>query len=285
MTECNIVGKGGGLGADGVEELVRTKSKWEELARITTSGTWTVPEGVYRIGVFLLGAGSSGEADIISKPSSSFSTHRAAGGASGWGLSVALDVTPGQSFAVEIGAGGVATDRYRAQGGDTKFGTFVAAGGGTTARHVQGVQDMFGFTFRGSTAKETLYEGPYGGVSTLVGVEYSGDNSYYSAWASAAAPNEKNTFDPTMKLFGLGGGLLAYMGSNATDPVVNRIKPADLGPMGSGGEATLVSSSISGVTYHGMDATGYGNGGGGCLSRRGVPRGGTGSPGIIIIYV
>lgn len=274
---------------DYVDETIAKKGKWSELERITASKTWTVPAGVYRIGVFLLGAGASGEATGIRRPSSSFNTNGVKGGPSGWGLSVILDVTPGQSFNVVIGSGGIATDSSSAPGGDTKFGSYTALGGGKKNREGYGVQDcttLYWYALRQSSSEGKTLEGPYGGVSGNIGTGRYSDTTYHTDWVSLAAPNEKNMFDPSMKLFSLGGGAAAYWGSSSASPAISTIIPADLGDMGIGGELKTVKSGTSGTTYYGGAATGYGNGGGAILSldANGTFRGGPGSQGLVIIY-
>lgn len=276
---------------DYVDETIAKKGKWSELERITASKTWTVPAGVYRIGVFLLGAGASGEATGISRPSSSYESTDAKGGSSGWGLSVVLDVTPGQTFKVVIGAGGVATDSSRSPGGDTKFGSYIALGGQKENHAGYGAQDctaLYWWAIGDHYDKtNTSIDGPYGGITGNIGTGQYSDTTYYTGWLSLAAPNEKNVFDPTMKLFGLGGGVSAYWGASRDDPTICTIVPADLGDMGSGGKLKIIANGTSGTTYYGENATGYGNGGGACLGAEsnGILRGGAGSNGLVIIYV
>ena len=275
---------------DYVDETIAKKGKWSELERITASKTWTVPAGVYRIGVFLLGAGASGEATGISRPSSSYESTDAKGGSSGWGLSVVLDVNPGQTFKVVIGAGGVATDSSRSPGGDTKFGSYIALGGQKENHAGYGAQDctaLYWWAIGDHYDKtNTSIDGPYGGITGNIGTGQYSDTTYYTGWLSLAAPNEKNVFDPTMKLFGLGGGVSAYWGASRDDPTICTIVPADLGDMGSGGKLKIIDNGTSGTTYYGGNATGYGNGGGACLNAsRGTARGGAGSNGLVIIYV
>lgn len=130
---------------------------------LTTSGTWAVPAGVYRIRVALVGGGTGGTSGykgedgtqgVTENPSSSVTgttTYEARqyygkpgdGGEGGEGATggkiyeVTLDVTPGQVFQVLIGgagAGGVqTTDDVDAKpgtaGGETKFGVHSSSSG------------------------------------------------------------------------------------------------------------------------------------------------------------
>ena len=267
---------------------MHANKQWKEIARLTASGTYIVPDGVYKLGVFLLGGGEGGLSSDIDSPSSGKRTAFVRGGFSGWGLSVVLDVTPGQSFSTVIGAGGVPTDDYNtAPGGDTKFGSYVALGGGKLHHGGYGTQEIMNLdwdSFRYSEDNRTM-QAAYGGVSGNV---QSNTTASDAGWRSLAAPDEKNIFDPSLKLFGIGGSILASQGSSDDVPDVFTVAPADLGEMGSGGAAKVVNTTTSGVIYYGNNATGYGNGGGALLveDRYNLEghRGGSGSQGIIIVY-
>lgn len=287
-------------------DSVAAKKGWTELERITVSKTWTVPEGVTRIGVFLMGGGQSGEGKPLSTGSGSSEEGSAEGGASGWGKSVILNVTPGQKIQAVIGSGGVCVEEAKGTGGDTKFGNYIALGGGHIRCAAAGVQDVGRFDTNAASAydQQTNFptvplESPYGGISSLVAIEFDDDCTREGviSWISDAVEADKNLFDPTMRAFGLGGCVsVAFNDSdtNANDTILLQTKAADLGDMGRAGEAQvhwLDSSSGSGTIYKGGDASGYGNGGGACVSCSTARRndsttlGGNGSPGIIIIYV
>lgn len=93
----------------------------------TTSGTFTVPRGVFNIQVEIWGAGGGGGY------SSSAGTVPASGGGSGSYVFSVLSVRPRQSFSVTIGAagtGGSSTSTTGSSGGTTTFSS-LSAGGGT----------------------------------------------------------------------------------------------------------------------------------------------------------
>lgn len=268
---------------DYVDAAVITKRGWTELTRITSSTKWSVPSGVTRIGVFILGAGASGEGGEIDPSGGSYGSAAVRGGPSGWGLSVILNVTPGQSFDVVIGAGGVPTSMRFSPGGDTKFGAYTALGGGKLSRGLYGGQDVSNLShYVMLNVMETA--APYGGVSaTIPFLSTYSSTTYYTSWASVLTPNERNIFDPNMKVFGLGGCVVGDTSRN-----IKIFAPSDLGNMGKGGEVTIVERPEYHVKYKGGNATGYGNGGGACLLKDDVNAdalGGNGSPGIVIIYV
>lgn len=97
----------------------------EVTEEITTSQTWTVPDGVTEIEVRLFGGGGSGGFG--------------AGGGGGHMAYAKMTVTPGTQYAITIGAGGAAPEYdssyhiYRGgnDGGATSFGNIITAKGGT----------------------------------------------------------------------------------------------------------------------------------------------------------
>lgn len=98
---------------------------WKKIATLTTSGTYTVPDGVYQILVLLVGGGGSGGGIV---KSGDWSGGGGAGGAVLYGI---LTVTPGQKINYTIGAGGTSTSASspNGDGGYTIFGPFSAMGG------------------------------------------------------------------------------------------------------------------------------------------------------------
>lgn len=89
----------------------------------TSSGTFNVPSTVSKIKYTLVGGGGAG--------GGAYSSVSAGGGGSGRWVVGYLDVTPGASMSVTIGAGG--TGIFQAtggNGGNTSLGSVVVAGGG-----------------------------------------------------------------------------------------------------------------------------------------------------------
>lgn len=94
-----------------------SKGGFDSVQVLDSSGTYTVPEGIFKIQVEGWGAGGGGAV------SSGFGS----GGGGGYGLKI-LTVTPGQSFSFVVGAGG-AFGTPGLDGGDTTFDTMVCGGG------------------------------------------------------------------------------------------------------------------------------------------------------------
>lgn len=278
---------------DYVDAAITAKRGWTELERITSSKTWVVPEGITQIGAFLLGGGQSGEGYGLSvSTSDSYANGSAKGGASGWGKSVILNVTPGQQIKAVIGSGGVCTNGARAAGGDTRFGSYLAMGGGKTRSKAAGVQDVLYFDYDAAAFVKDV-NSPFGGVSGLAGIRFYDYDYGVVSWISTAVEEEKNIFLPTMKAFGLGECIALQYPDDSTTGNQYKTTAVDLGTMGKAGVAKVYTfrGDGEGSTYKGGDASGYGNGGGACMScttnrlNESTTLGGNGSPGIIIIYV
>ena len=91
--------------------------------KFTESGTFTVPANVKSIDIFCVGGGGGGGTPY----GTTLSSHAASGGGGGYtATKTGYTVTPGQIFAVTIGAGGNAGS----SGGTTAFGNVLTAAGG-----------------------------------------------------------------------------------------------------------------------------------------------------------
>lgn len=95
---------------------------------LTTSGTFTVPAGVYELEVTIVGGGGGGAG---SQENDGEPAYGSGGGGSGGYQKVTMSVTPGQSIAYTIGSKGNGTNALaRApSGGNTTFGPYTSTGG------------------------------------------------------------------------------------------------------------------------------------------------------------
>ena len=120
-----------GSGAQGIAYIMwREGNTYTNTQTFTTgSGSWTVPAGVTKIHVDMVGAGGGGGggADYGSP----------GGGAGGHYIMEALTVTPGANLSYSVGAGGTGGGTGTA-GGNTTFSTLTATGGGGGTRDNQG---------------------------------------------------------------------------------------------------------------------------------------------------
>lgn len=97
--------------------FVKTSQYNKNVVILSTSGTYTVPSGVYALNVQVWGAGGSG--------GNTASAGQSGGGGGGGAYSNAvLAVTPGQTISYIIGAGG-----SNGAGGSSNFGSITANGG------------------------------------------------------------------------------------------------------------------------------------------------------------
>lgn len=269
------------------------KGGWKEIARITTSKTWTVPTGVTQIGVLAIGGGESGLISRIYNTSSLLRAGLLPGGFAGHALSAILNVSPGQKFTVTIGSGGVsrsdAAGGVKVPGGNTSFSgngvAIVAKGGGVYAHGVPG-----GSGLRiGYNAGNQLHI-PYGtDIFTQSGFESSVRYLESYNMGSGSTLEYVYSFSDPAYTFGCPnilspGGTVYANFANPESPIVKSYDAVDLGDLGKGGDS-IVSKELSGLI--GNNATGYGNGGGSvlCYGNTAVTgKAGNGAPGIVIIY-
>ena len=99
----------------------------------TKSGSWTVPANVTSVNVFLFGGGGGAGYTSHTGDSDNSGTGYGGGGGSGRMAKSTLTVTPGQSIAITIGAGGArgSAGGTGGTGGTTSFGTLLSAQGGS----------------------------------------------------------------------------------------------------------------------------------------------------------
>ena len=269
------------------------KKRWRELKRITSSQKWIVPDGVYQIGVFILGAGEGGKVG----GGYGYDSHDdlfANGGCCGYVNNVILDVTPGQEFNVIIGSGGVGELRGASGGegrsaapeGDTSFGQYTAFGGNSTnrpKRFYDTQQSDDGIYLDSQYNREKYSTSASNGLPTISMFVSSASQDIVN-WRPQ---NYCGNFFSIMSLLSSGGSCNAK-GSGFAQKGTN----TDLGHGGDSNNAGLSDSNNS-KSYKAGDATGYGNGGGACFaatptdtsSLQPTREGGKGSQGIVIIYV
>lgn len=121
----------------GSKDLKVTVPKITGNQTFTGSGTFTVPEGVTKIKVFVVGGGASGGSDRPMTSSSS-ATRGGGGGGGGYTKTAEYTVSSGQKCTVTIGAGGAGKSGDHNAGGATSFrlpnGTTLSAAGGKSTR-------------------------------------------------------------------------------------------------------------------------------------------------------
>ena len=171
---------------------------------LETSGTFVVPDGVTRIKVTCVGGGGGGGATDGNE--STGATRSGANGQAGGTVIQFLEVTPGDSHNLTVGAGGAGGQTRRANGvdgGDTVFevpgGTDVVANGG---RKGQG---------RLSTVTPRKYPAGSGGWFLVpgkigsIGGFYENNESLFRSSRLEARANPSNGEAMTPPAYGVGG--------------------------------------------------------------------------------
>lgn len=126
---------GGEMRAGGIAELLYDGTNFQlanpvetnsftNVTKVTATGNFTVPAGIYKILVKAWGGGGGGAGSALN--------HCGGGGGSGSYSESYLNVTPGQVIACTIGAGGSGGTGANngTAGGSTSFGAYVTCGGG-----------------------------------------------------------------------------------------------------------------------------------------------------------
>lgn len=153
--------------------LTTAASSAGNIQYFTSSGTFTVPTGITRVKVQVIGGGGAGNATTFL--AGNIWMNGGGGGGGGFGEGV-FTVTPGATIAVTIGAAGIANG---GTGGTTSFGSFITATGGLggSASSGGGHEGLGGTSTGGSISIQgqgdnitinttgQVAAGPYGGLS------------------------------------------------------------------------------------------------------------------------
>lgn len=223
-----------------------------------TPGThsFTVPNGVYRIWATVIaggGGGGQGASTYVWQGNSAFSG--GGGGRGGILYRIPMDVIPGTSITVRVGAGGVGAPMGQASSysqplaGNPGQGSFVASG--TSVLTTQG-----GFSGPGG-----YYNAGYSGQSSVPGT---------FSYATAANPTSPSSSTSAA------GGWPGYVGGGATSGVSMGPGQAGGGSGGSGygtgnnGEGNVFNQSGAGIGG-GVTINGVAGGGGGAAGFIGMP--------------
>lgn len=244
------------------------------MLEIYGSTWWTVPYGVTRARMLLVGGGGGGggQAYII-QPGGPNAFEGGGGGGGGGFIHTDVDLTPGESIFIEIGAGGLGGSQLlgRNQGGDggaSLFKGYRAVGGGGG----------------GGVWPDGRYGGSGGGGTGTNGAGVGGPpepgqgNGGAAGWqgmtsgggGGAGAPANLG-FGGSGRIINVGGKDFAFGGGGSG--VGSRLGAFYCGPGAYGGGSTQANGGAN-----------QGGGGGGSLSIFGA-FGGNGGNGFCIIYV
>jgi hypothetical protein len=244
---------------------------WKLLQSYLTAGTFTftAPDyygnGLpYQIGVFIIGAGGSGGvAGQYYFNSGPYGT--ASGGAAGYTKVLLMNVTPGNTYTVVVGAGGAATvatvsgtqgvNYSGYAGASSSFNGNTALGGGagtgvaSTAGYGPAALGAIGgqcsSTTGGAGAAFPPVTAPSGGINLILGVNVIGINPFnlkrYLGAGAAAFAATGNLVTETVAT--LDDGLVS--GAAAASSTGNVTASAATSPGSGGGAAAFGSSTMS----------------------------------------
>ncbi len=263
-----------------------------------TNNNWTVPARLTTVRALVVGGGGGGGAWV-----------GGGGGGGGFRDVSSIAVTPGSTVAVTVGAGGTPAISSGGQynnvvgtnGGESKFGTILAAGGGKGGSH-----DPSGGTY--SEALKPLVGGSGGGGtgrSNQVNAEYvtlstgalgntpltspsqgnkGGDGNIGSGWISGGGGGAGGAGGNATTSGGAGGpgassnitGSTLFYAGGGGGIVHSSTTGAGAGGTGGGGNGTANGTGVSGTAN-----TGGGGGGGGAATN--TSTGGSGGSGVVVI--
>ncbi len=199
---------------------------------LTTSGVWTVPDGVTRIRVKAWGAGGGGSGRSISGGGG--------GGGGGAYASSIINVTPGDSYAITIGTGGGSSAGGSGTSGSaTSFASLVVAAGGAGQGGAAGTgPGGAGGTTAASTG-DIKFAGGAGGGSSAVA-------TYGGGGGESGGPQGTGNNGSSSTGAGGSGNSNSGDGGDGFGPSTNGTGGSGTVPGGAGGGAYRVSGNQTG---------------------------------------
>ncbi len=253
---------------------MQAPTSWGALASFTTPGvhTFTVPDGQYYLRVKMWGGGGGGGSGAHIPSSDHLG---AQGGMGGSFASKIVQVSPGDQFAVVVGAGGVGgpevvegvSGNDGGNGGTTSFGSvFSVEGGG------------------GGYAATTANQNRNRVQNTRTGVAIGIPDYFFRGGYGGAGEQENGSSSSTRGAYGGGGGGGAGDAASGGDAIDKNAGSGGANLGGNGGAGERNSNGSSG--------SGFGGGGGGTGSYNSSSGnisighyGGSGAPGAVIIEI
>lgn len=297
------------MGISNLADSIRTIKQgrnWSLIASYVTPGThsFTVPDGVYLIGVTLIGGGESGKCynihmNVSSPATSSSLNYCVNGGCSGEVVNFITHVLPGETFQGVVGAGGSGKTSVITKSGDeklaktpgesTSFQSFIAHGGNEADEYGLMCDDVI-TKLSPSTSPDVVLYAPYANEHAKT---YDFVNNIFTPRASIYNSDFQSWFDGIIYR-SCGGAALIVKYDSAAKRLGQISKPVTEGKGGDGFVVYKALTSKNPENNKGNDATGYGNGGGSIVSlhysntyNSGLSltaTAGSGSDGAIFIY-
>ena len=231
------------------------------VAFTSGSGTWTVPSGVYLVGVTLIGAGGGGGGSA--KAGTSGNVQEGGGGGGGACTQFTIDVVPGDSFSYTVGTGGAGGAGTTTQvlyygyqgetgsaGGATTFGSYYvnggSGGGGGAIVSSSRADGAGGAGGSGGSSTGTIYDGGAGGGGGNDGSGYGAGGSVSNAGGGGGGLGNSIIYN-----FATKSGYQPYTDSSANDSAADGGKVGHYGT-GGGGDSGF-DGSLYGVGGKGGD--------------------------------
>lgn len=240
---------------------------------ITGTQSWSIPTGWRSIQIFGVGGGGGGAGGAVNA--------RGGGGGGYTRTSGAISVTPGTSYAIEIGSGGSGgTSGAGTDGKPTKFGSLFTAPGGQGGRQTTGttVDTQSGGNGGSGGGAQGVYTGGSLDAPGTNGASDGGNaasNTYYRQQGRYLGGTGQGS---TTRAWGSSSGTL-YAGGGGGGG--RQTEGGGSGGAGGGGRG---SSSYTASGTAGTNNTGGGGGGGAWSNSAGrASAGGNGGSGIMII--
>lgn len=192
-----------------------TTSKGQVI--LTSSGVWTVPDGVRSIDIFLVGGGGGGGTG--EKKGASYPWYSGTGGAGGYtGTWKSIQVSPNTQFNCVVGIGGVAGSGVSARpGGNSAFGSMSVMGGSN-----EGSWKGNGGSGGGGSSEGSYGNGGSGGTDGADG--QAGTNNGSPVGSGIPGGKGQKT---TTRAFGEGGNILYSGGGGAGAGSANWYEESD----------------------------------------------------------
>lgn len=228
VTATSFVGNG--------SALTGIAGGFSNMQVFTSSGSWTVPAGITKAKVTVIGGGGGG-GGTNGEP-----LRGGGGGGGGGSIRLVTGLTPGTSVTVTVGAGGTAAnDTAGGTGGTSSFGAFCSATGGAG-----GARRISGSTTNG-TGVPNCATGAAAGTGSSGDINMSGTVGFslVTGGGATTCPNSVTTINICAGCggdspFGLGFGG-AWQTGNA-----NGLSGTGFGGGGGGGQGNVARAGAAG---------------------------------------
>jgi len=190
-----------------IDVYVKTGGTWKSVLyqagtqeyAAGSSGTFTVPAGVYSLTLSMIGGGGNGNGNTDYHPA-------AGGGSGGYFNNVTVSVTPYQTISYAVGSAGATNNvnPYQWDGGDTTFGSLTAGGG--KGGHWRGSNTPYPSDEHGGEAGTYTGTGGSNGTAGNDSAKYGGNGNGASSPFGTGGSGTSSGSGGSASGYGAGGG-------------------------------------------------------------------------------